>query len=117
MEKTIKIISSPYNPPIETVGSITIILSQPFSDSVVAVEVDPNILEHEPNSDQPGYLVRQKTFSVHTNDTKKLTFDFRENNVQEFTAQGEKYQMKLMHIGIEKIQGQGFKYVEFLVSW
>jgi len=120
MEKLIKIISSPVNPSMEIVNNIVINLHVPYSKDNVTVKIDPNIQEYKENDDKPDIQVSQIMISVDTAETKNLKFDFNENKTQKIKQGDEEYEITLMHIGeenVEGIEGQKFPYFEFLVKW
>lgn len=116
MEKLIKIISSPFNPNMEVFGDIVIKVHVPYSDKDVTVMVNPNIQEYDKNLDKPNVKVRQATVTTSTDETRTVKLDFGDNNIQTFEVSGKKYEIKLMNIGKENMEGQDFPSFEFFVK-
>lgn len=117
MEKLIKIVSSPFNPAIEVVDKLVINLHVPYSEKEVTVQINPFVQNYDENQDQPGVQVRQVTLTTQTDETKTLKFDFAANNKQTIDMNEVKYEIKLMNIGKENLQGQDFPYFEFFIKW
>ena len=117
MQKNVKIICSPFNPDFEIVGDTVMKLHVPYSDNDVTIQFNPNIQDYQDNQDKPGVKVRQVTFSTSTDQTKTEKFDFKANNVKDIEIAGTIYNIKLMAIGKENIQGQDFFAFEFFVAW
>ena len=117
MEKLIKIVISPFNSNLEVVGDIVINSYVPYSEKEVTVQVNPDVQDYKENQDQLGIQVRQVMVTTNTKQTKTLKFDFKENNTHEIEINDKKYEIKLMQIGKEKLQGQDFPYFEFFVKW
>jgi hypothetical protein len=62
-------------------------------------------------------LLRQVIVTTSTDLTQTLTFDFGSGNVQTVNVEGKAYEIKLMHIGKEKLDGQNYPFFEFLVTY
>ncbi len=116
MEKQIKIVSSPFNPSIETVGDLVISLHVPCSERDVTIQINPTITEYKENDDKEGVQIRQIMMSESTEKTKTLNFSF-DNNIQNLESNGKNYEIKLLSIGKEKINGQDFPSFEFYIKW
>ena len=117
MEKLIKLVNSPFNPNMEVAGDIVINMHVPYSEQDVTVQINPNIQEYQENNDQPDIQIRQVMVSVPTDETKELHFNLKENNVQKFKINDKEYEIKLLNIGKESLQGQDFPSFEFHVKW
>ena len=102
LEKTVKLSTSPSQPSMEVVGNILMGLSSPSSKKKVTILINPNIQEY-------------KEKSVMTDETIQLLFDFKVNTVHRITMRNRNYEIKLMTIDKENIQGQEFLYFEFFV--
>lgn len=107
---------SPLNPHIEVVDKMVIKVHPPYSEQFVTIQFNPNIQDYKEQVDQPGAQVRQLMFSVSTDQTQEFYFDFEKNNVHDITIEETKYNVKLMGIGREPFQGQGFLYFEFFIT-
>ena len=116
MEKLIKIVSSPFSPSMEVVDKLVIKLDVPYSEQEVAILINPNIQHYVENNDRSDVKIAQLTLSTDTDQTKKLTFDFKDKNIQTFEVENKKYEMKLMNIGKERIEEQYFPWFEFSVK-
>lgn len=79
--------------------------------------MNPNVQDYKENQDQPGIEIRQVMVATNIEQTKTLKFDFKKNNTHEIEIDDKKYEIKLMQIGREKLQGQNFSYFEFFVKW
>ena len=117
MQKNVKLVNSPFNPPLEVVDKMVMQIHVPYSEDEVTIQFNPNIQEYKEKQDQPNVKVRQVTVSTTTEQTKTLKFDFKDSNVQEVEIEGTTYNVKLMQIGKENLQGQDFLAFEFFVEW
>ena len=117
MEKNVKIICSPFNSDMEIVGDMVMKLHAPYSDDDVTIQFNPNIQAYQEKQDKPGIKVRQVTVSTSTDQTKTEKFDFSAHNVRDIEIADTIYNIKLMNIGKENIQGQNFFAFEFFVTW
>jgi hypothetical protein len=113
MSKLVKIVQSPFEPELEVVEDIVIQLHVPYSDKSVTVQVNPNILDYQENADTENAKVRQVMV---TTPTKTLSFDFDHNRSHSINVEGSDYEIELMNIGKENIQGQDFPFYEFNVT-
>jgi hypothetical protein len=116
MSQLIKIVQSPFNPPSEVVEDIIIQLHVPYSDENVTVQVNPNTQDYQENADIKNVQVRQLMMTTPTDQTKELSFDFDNNRKHSINIEGSDYEIELMNIGKENIQGQDFLFYEFNVS-
>jgi len=117
MNKLIKIVQSPHNPPVEYIAGIVIQLFVPYSEKIVTIQVNPNIQEYQENADTKDAKVRQVMLFKPTEQTKTFSFDIRTNRKHSYKTEKSEYEIELMNIGKEKIEGQDFLYYEFNVSW
>lgn len=78
--------------------------------------VNPNIQHYKENMDTENVKVRQLMVDTFTDGTKELSFDLVKNKKQRVTIEGCDYEIELMNIGKENIQGQIFPVFEFNVS-
>ena len=101
---------------MKTVENLTINLFVPYSDSFVTIQVNPNIQDYVENADSGHMKVRQVMVTVESEDTQTLRFDFADNNVHQICVENKNYEIKLMQIGGENLQGQNFPFFEFLIS-
>lgn len=115
MQKLVKIVESPFNPNIEIVDKMVMKVHAPYSENEVTIQFNPNIQEYR-EQDQKGQ-VRQFMFTTPTDQTKTLSFNFKARNVHAVKIENTIYNVKLMNIGKEAIQGQSFLYFEFFVTW
>ena len=116
MGKKVKIVNSPFNPNLETAEGLVIKLHVPYSDTSVTVQVNPSIDDYKEAADQPGVKVRQVTMSSPTDQTRTLSFDLESNRQQTITIENQGYQIELLEIGKENIQGQDFQFFAFEVN-
>jgi hypothetical protein len=116
MSNLVKILQSPFNPALEVVEDIIIQLHVPYSDTNVTIQVNPNVQDYQENSDNENIQVRQVMLTTSTDQTKTLSLDFNNNKKQSFDIEGSNYEIELMNIGKENIEGQDFPYFEFNVS-
>jgi ribosomal protein S10 len=116
MQKNVKLIVSPFNPNMEVVDKMVMTIHVPYSNEEVTIRFNPNIQDYKENQYQPGVKVRQFTVSSTTDQTKTAKFDFKQNNVHKIKIEGTLYNIKLMTIGKENIQGQDFPFFEFFVT-
>lgn len=117
MNKKIKIAASPFIPSMEVADKIVVKLHVPYSDQSVTIQVCPNIQEYIENADTEGAAIRQLTITTPTDQTTTLGFDLEMNRKKSVAAEGTDYEIELLNIGKEEVQGQQFKYFEFNVSW
>ena len=115
MHKLIKIVHSPFNPALEVVGDIVIQLVLPYSENNVTVHVNPNIQDYQENADTANAQVRQVTHTTPTDQTKVLSFDYDNNRKHKINIEECNYEIELMNIGKENIQGQDFPFYEFSI--
>ena len=116
MSKLLKLINSPFNPPMAETMGLIFQIHVPCSKEMVTLLVNPNTRDYQENMDQPQLQVRQYSFTEHTRDTKTITLNFAENNIVTINHEGTEIDIKLMNISSEKIQGQDFPAFEILVS-
>ena len=115
MIKTIRLVNSPYNTPVEIAGDLAIKLHVPYFESTVTIQVSPSIDDYSDKHD--GELqIRQVMISSPTDETTTLSFDLEKNRKQSLNFRGVEYQLELTDIGKQKIEGQVFSYYEFMVS-
>jgi hypothetical protein len=117
MQKLVKITLSPFSPNIEVVDKMVMKVQAPYSDESITMQFNPNIQDYKEQQDQKDIKVRQLVVTTSTGQTKTIPFDFKTNNVHDVTVENTKYNVKLMNIGKELIQGQNFLYFEFFVAW
>ena len=108
----IKLIASPFNSSLEVAGDLVISLHVPYSDDMVTIKINPNIVGYK---EEPSPNVRQVKVSRETAETQTLKFDFQKNNVREIRVNNKDYEIKLLHIGkIQQDEGS-FPVFEFQV--
>ena len=116
MEKLVRLTLSPFSPSIEVVDKMVMKVHAPYSEQSVTIQFNPNIQDYKEQVDQPGVQVRQFAFSTSTDQTQTVSFDFAANNIHNVTIEGTIYNVKLMNIGKEPVQGQNFLYFEFFIK-
>ena len=116
MGTQVKIVNSPFNPNLEIAEGLVIKLHAPYSEDSVTVQVNPNIVDYKEEADQPNIKVRQAIASSPTDQTRTLFFDFGDNRHQKVTIEGQDYEIELLDIGKENLQGQDFQFFKFSVS-
>ena len=116
MMQHVKLTLSPFTSNIETAGDIILSIHVPYSESSVTVQVNPNIHEYQENADSEDVNVRQVMVSTSTDQTRKLSFDFKQNRKQTVEINGHTYTIELLNIGKEQIEGQEFFVFEFQVA-
>jgi len=116
MEKTIKIINSPFNPPLEVVDKICIKIHVPCSDDMVTLKIDTNITDYTEQEKNDGVEVRQAMVTEDTKHTKTVQLNLQDDKERQVEIDGEIYKIKLISIGKEKIEGQEFPYYELNIT-
>jgi hypothetical protein len=116
MNKSIKIVQSPFNLNLEVVEDIVIKLHVPYSNKSVTIQVNPNIQDYQEKADTKNAQVRQVIMTTPTDQTRTLSFDLENNKKHRITIEDFDYEIELIKIGKENIQGQDFPYYEFNVS-
>lgn len=117
LTKTVKITLSPFNPNIAVVGPMIFDVRSPYSDKSVTLVVNPNISHYEesPKSTK-GIKIRQAMITRNTEETLTIQLELTSKNEQTIKFRGKIYKVKLLNVGKEKIEGQGFPYFEFFVE-
>lgn len=118
IQETVKFVLSPFNPNIETVGNLVLDVHTPYNEKMVTLKINPNIGDYQDKVDTgtSDFQVRQVMVSQDTENTQTLTFDFDKQNTQEVKVDDKSYEIKLLNISKEKIEGQDFPVFEFFVS-
>ncbi len=116
MSKLIKLVNSPFTPPIESALGLTFHFTAPYDKTFVTLLISPNVTDYKENDDQPGINIRQVVFSQHTPETQTFRFDFGGNNTHTIKNDGKLVSVKLMTIGTEKMEGHEFISCELFVS-
>ena len=116
MDNLVKLVWSPFIPPLEVVGDIVIKLHFPCSDASVTVQVNPNTQEYQEIADTKDVQVRQVMLTTTTEQKRELSFDFDANKTHNINIEGCNYEIELMNIGKENIEGQDWTSYEFNVS-
>jgi len=109
----VKLISSPFNSSLEVAGDLVISLHAPYSDDMVTVKTNPNVVGYQ---EKPMPNVRQVKISKETDETHTLTFDFQSNNVQKTKVNNKDYEIKLLRIGKVRQEEGDFPVFEFQVT-
>lgn len=120
MEKNVKIIISPFTPNVEVFDKLVFKVDFPYAEDYVNVLIEPNIQEYKENDDKKDAQIRQVMITSSSKDSKKLYFDFKEDNFKKIKINdGENdygYEIKLLHIGREKMKEGDFVYFEFKIK-
>ena len=114
MNKSIKIVQSPFNPGLEVVEDIVIILHVPYSNKSVTILVNPIIQDYKENADTKNAQVRQVMITTSTNETRVLSFDFENNRKHKINVEGSDYEIELINIGKDNIKGQDFPFFDLM---
>lgn len=117
MEKLVKLTMSPFSPNVEVVDKMVMKVHVPYSENNVTIQFNPNIQDYKEQQDQKDIKIRQLMFTTPTDHTRTFSFDFKANIAHDVTIENTKYNVKLMTIGKEPIQGQNFIYFEFFITW
>jgi len=116
MTKRIRLVQSPFNPPLEVVDDIVVNLHTPCSTEQVTIQVNPNV-EHYPEDAEATHVqVREVVAAVPTDQTKVVLLDFGDNKKKRFEIDNKNYDIELVSIGKKKIQNENFRVFEFDVS-
>lgn len=118
LEKTVKIVGSPFNPSVEIVEDMVMKLHFPYNKERVTIQINPNITHYEEDGKAGNQNIQVKQVFViePTDETKTLTFDFGNDNVHKVAVGSKNYEIKLLNIGKQNIDGQDFPEFEFLVK-
>ena len=116
MTKRIRIVQSPFNPPLDVVDDIVVNLHTPSSTKQVTIQVNPNTQQYPEDAEATHVQVRQVIVPVETNQTKVVLLDFGDNKKKRFEIDNKNYDIELVSIGKKKIQNQNFPVFEFDVS-
>jgi hypothetical protein len=87
MTKRIRIVQSPFNPPLEVVDDIVVNLHiphMPYSKKHVTVQVNPNVQNYPEDAEATHVQVRQVIVAVPTDQTKVVLLDFGDNKKKRF---------------------------------
>ena len=116
MGKLIKIVHSPFNPPVEVVDGIIMKLHVPYSNQNVTIQINPFVQDYQQKADTENVKVRQMMFTSPTDETVELPFDFAQNKRKVINIGEDNYEIELLNIGKENIDGQDFPFYEFDVT-
>lgn len=117
MSTRIKVVQSPFQPPVEVAEDLVIMLSAPYSSTEVTVQINPNIQAYQEKVDTEGGIdIRQAIATTGTDETVSLFFDLEDNKIKEISFPERDYKVELLSIGDENIKGKDFKYYEFEVT-
>ena len=114
MQRNIKLVHSPFTPNLETFDELVLMLFAPCSERMVTLRLQPDIQHYQAADDRPGLQIRNITAvsgRAHT-----MTLDLERKNVEVFEAGGKRYEIRLMRIEKQKIEGQEFLAFEFFAS-
>lgn len=116
MTKRIRIVQSPFNPPLEVVDDIVINLHIPYSESQVTIQVNPNIRDYQENAEATHVQIRPVIESTPSDQTKVVSLDLGKNKKKRIEIKNKNYDIELVSIGKKKIQDENFAFFEFDVS-
>lgn len=116
MSKLIRLVQSPFHPPIDEACGLTFQVHVPYSKDAVTLLVNPSIADYKEKDGNESIEIRQFTFSQHTTDTKQISLDFKSNNTMTIKNNDKEIEVKLMKIDTQNIQGQDFLSFEIYVS-
>jgi hypothetical protein len=116
MSKLLRLVQSPFQPPIDSACGLTFQVHVPYSKDAVTILVNPSVADYKEKDGNERVEIRQLTFIQHTSDTKQISLDFKSNNVKTIKNDDKEIEVKLMKIDTENIQGQDFLAFELFVS-
>lgn len=117
MNKIIKVVASPFTPSLEVADKIVVKIHVPYSERNVTIQICPNVQEYVESADTSAAQIRQVSITTPNDQTTTLSFDLNGNKKKSVTAEGTEYEIELLGIGKEEIQGHLFPCFEFNVSW
>jgi hypothetical protein len=116
MTKRIRLVQSPFNPPLQVVDDIVFNLHAPCSTRQVTIQVNPNV-EHYPEDAEATHVqVRPVKVAASTDQTKVVLLDFGLNKKRRIEIESKSYDIELVSIGKKTIQNENFPVFEFDVS-
>ena len=116
MTKRIRLVQSPFNPPLEVVDDIVVNLHVPCSTKQVTIQVNPNVESYPENAEATNVQVRAVKVAASTDQTKVVLLDFGVNKKRRIEIEKKSYDIELVSIGKKKIQNENFPVFEFDVS-
>ena len=114
-EQKLRIRLSPSHPNIATFGKLSFRIDVPYNDKEVTIQTNPNVLDYQRNSDQPGIEVRQVQLSVPSRHSRILKFVAGDNKSQKIRIDDTDYEIQLLKIGKEKAGRQEFFFFDFRI--
>ena len=115
MTKRIRLVQSPFNPPLEVVDDIVVNLHA-CSKTRVTIQVNPNV-EHYPEDAEATHVqVREVIVAAPTDQTKVVLLDFGQHKKRRIEIEHKSYDIELVSIGKKKIQNENFPVFEFDIS-
>lgn len=116
MGTKVKIVCSPFTPNLEVAEGLVLAIHAPYSDTSVAIQVNPAVDGYQESADQHGVSVRQVMVTHSTDETQTLSFDLQNNSQLSITVNNQQYSITLQEIGKDNIQGQDFLFFLFDVE-
>lgn len=116
MTKRIRLVQSPFNPPLQAVDGIVLNLHAPCSTEQVTIQVNPNVEQYPEDAEAANVQVRPVKVAAPTDQTKVVLLDFGHNKKRRIEIEDKRYDIELVSIGKQKIENQNFPVFEFDVS-
>ncbi|MEO8007681.1 MAG: hypothetical protein ABI728_04060 [Betaproteobacteria bacterium] len=116
MTKRIRLVQSPFNPPLQAVDDIVFNLHVPCSTKQVTIQVNPNVEQYSEDAEATNVQVRAVKVAAPTDQTKVVLLDFGQNKKRRIEIENKRYDIELVSIGKKKIQNENFPVFELDVS-
>ena len=116
MTKRIRLVQSPFNPPLQAVDDIVFNLHAPCSTKQVTIQVNPNVEHYTEDAEATNVQVRAVTVAAPNDQTKVVLLDFGHNKKRRIEIENKRYDIELVSIGKKKIENQDFPVFEIDVS-
>ncbi len=116
MTKRIRLVQSPFDPPLQAVDDIVFNLSAPCSRKQVTIQVNPNIEQYSEDAEASTVQVREVKVAAPTEQTKVVLLDFGHNKKRRIEIEKKSYDIELVSIRNQKIDNENFPVFELDVS-
>ena len=116
MKQLIKLVNSPFASPLEVAGTLVIKLHVPYSERSITIQVNPSVEHYTAKDVSKNIEIRNFMVTETTDETKVASFDLENNRRQSVSVAGTDYEIELMNVGKEKVNGEEFLFYEFFIS-
>ncbi len=116
MTKRIRLVQSPFNPPLQAVDDIVFNLHAPCSMKHVTIQVNPNVEHYPEDAEAANVQVRPVTIAAPSDKTRVVLLDLGFNKKRRIEIENKRYDIELISIGKNKIDNQNFPVFELDVS-